>query len=278
MTDQTGFIFAATGADYVALARRAARTLRGVVPDARIDLFADVALDDAVFDRVHSLEHPSRRPKIEAMQRSRFERTIYLDADVICLTGFDDVFAVLDRFDIACCAEQRRNDRRNRIQLQDAEVPVAYPQLNGGLIAYRRSAAMDAFLSDWHRWVHDGTQRFDQHSFRVLLYNSDLRQHVLPAEYNVMFMRPFMPLGPTYCAPRMLHDPALHRGEIGDPETPLQLGKILNDAQVRQLTEMLGHDQTISHYVIPELGERVTPKPKKRGWRSRLRWLRRPKI
>lgn len=277
-TPDRGFVFAATGHDYVTLARRAARNLKQAMPRCQVDLFTDASLDDEIFDRVHLLDHPSRRPKIEAMQRSRFERTIYLDADIAVLAPIDDVFDILDRFDLALVPSQRRNDRRNREQLPGHPVPPAFPQMNSGVMAVRRSAQTDGLLADWHRMVHDGTQKFDQPSLRVLLYEGTLRLHILPDEYNVMFFRPFMLNGAGYTAPRLLHEPKLHKNEAGDPTQPFQLGEILAPPQIKKLAEMLDGDQTLSHYVPVTGGSPIKPTPRKTGWRTFLGNLKRRAI
>ncbi|EYD70655.1 putative nucleotide-diphospho-sugar transferase [Limimaricola hongkongensis] len=273
-----GYIYAATGEGYVTLARKSARSLRRVVPDAQIDLFTDAPLDDAVFDRVHLVEHPTQRPKIEALRRSRFERSIYMDADTVALAPFDDLFGVLDRFDIALCAEQRRNDLRNRTQSPDGDVPAAFPQLNSGLVALRRSAETRAFLDAWHERVHRGDQKFDQLTLRQLLYVSDLRLHVLPPEYNALFLKPFMNLGPAFTAPRMLHSPSLHQRPAGSPDTPFDLSELLTPPQAEKLAELLGADQTIARFVHPGTGTPARPKRHRTGWRTFLGDLRRPFI
>lgn len=294
MTDR-GFVYAATGRDFVTLARRSARALRRVHPEAEIDLFCDEDLEDPVFNRVHRLERVSRRPKMEALLRSRFERTLYMDADTMVVAPVEDMFDVLDQFDIALTAEQRRNDDRSVAQLPEAPVPVAFPVMNGGLIALRRNARTTRFITDWQTWVHERQQKFDQPSLRALLYRSDLRMHVLPPEYNVMFFGPFMRLGPAFTAPRILHQPLLHQNPVGDPTTPLGVGDMLTEPQIVQLNQLLCTDQTLPYFrallaaggaskmasvlpdwlqPTPEAGRNLKlPSP----WRVRLRdWLRSP--
>ena len=59
-----GFVFAATGDKYVTLARRAARTLKQVMPDVPVDLFTDLPVSDPTLSQIHSLETATHRPKI----------------------------------------------------------------------------------------------------------------------------------------------------------------------------------------------------------------------
>ena len=105
-----GFVFATTGALYTVLARRAARTLRKTMPDAQIDLFTDQVLDDPVFTQIHRLHTSSSRPKMEAMRRSRFGKTVYLDADIVVLADVSELFALLDRVEFAACQGVARNN------------------------------------------------------------------------------------------------------------------------------------------------------------------------
>lgn len=259
-----GFVYAATGADYVTLARRSARSLRQVIGDSLpIDLFTDSPVTDPVFDRVHSLSTVSRRPKVEAMLNSRFDRTIYLDCDTICLAPIDDIFDVLDCFDLAICAEQRRNDLRVRTQHRLGTVPVAFPQPNTGLVGLRKSAASRALLEEWHRVIHSGTEKFDQHSFRYLLFHSDLRFHTLPVEYNVMFLGTFMGPARGLAAPRLLHLPKLHEKPAGDPTRPFVVAEELGPNVVARLAQTLNEDATLAaHIALGEAGGLVRPASK----------------
>ena len=244
-----GFIYAATGDLYVTLARRSARALRRVHPDAKIDLFTDQPLEDQVFNRVWQLEHVSRRPKIEALRRSRFQRSVYLDADTALVAPLDDVFDLLEHFDIAMSSEYRRNDLRNTRQVPGAEVPPCFPQLNSGVIAMRQSAMARALLADWHDWVFNRDQLYDQPSLRALLFRSQLRLHVLPPECNVMFFSQFMKIKDGLSAPRLIHQPRLHKNPPGDPMLPLEVKDLLAPAQLEQLALLLSQDKTLARYI-----------------------------
>ncbi|MFN3274520.1 MAG: putative nucleotide-diphospho-sugar transferase [Paracoccus sp. (in: a-proteobacteria)] len=252
MSDQPvrGFVYAATGADYVTLARRSARSLRRVIGDSLpIDLFTDATVTDPVFDRVHSLATVSRRPKVEALLNSRFDRTIYLDCDTICIAPIDDIFDILEHFELAICAEQRRNDQRVRQQHPLGDVPVAFPQPNSGLIGLRKTDATRALLSEWHRVFHAGAEKYDQHSLRYLLFHSHLRFHTLPVEYNVMFLGTFMGPARGLAAPRLLHLPKLHQKAPGDPMRPFIVAEELGPKTVDRLTVTLQEDHTLTRHV-----------------------------
>lgn len=275
----SGVIFATTGQGYQVLARRAARSLKRVAPDLAIDLFTDDPPDDPVFDRIHRLERVSIRPKIEALRRSRFDRTVYLDADIIAVAPIDGLFEAMDRFDIGLCAEQRRSDRRNTVQYSDMPpVPDTFPQMNSGVIALKTSDRTRAMLIDWEHAVHEGRQRFDQISLRAILFHGDLRVLTLPPEYNVMFFAPFQSTRKGFAAPRILHLPRLNkRSDQGEPTAPLDASEILGAARLEGLAEHLATDQTLPFYVLSTDGARQTPAKARRRLIDRIRnIMRRP--
>ena len=185
-----GYVFAASGAGHVKLAEAAARTLRRVAPAAQIDLFADGTPSDAtVFDRVHALDRTWFRPKFEALRRSRFGRTIYLDSDIVVIADPSDIFDVLERFDIAAVHNQHRNSE-HATQIWRREIPAAFPQVNGGLIGIRRSDAVLALIGQVEAALRaDPKLKRDQVPLRELLFDSDLRIAILPPEYNRMQVR-----------------------------------------------------------------------------------------
>lgn len=237
-----GFVYAAAGPDYLTLARRSARALRLVQPDAQIDLFADRVIDDPVFDRIIPLHRVSRRPKMEALRRSRFARTLYLDADVIPLAPLSPLFALLDRFDLGMAIELRHNDVRNKLQLPGLAVPEAFPTMNSGVILCRANPQTQDFLADWEARTHDGTHKIDQRLLRALLFQSRLHIATLPPEWNVMWVGVHIAAGPGFPAPRLLHIPHLHEVAPGDPLRPLTVSEAIPADEARRLAEMIAAD------------------------------------
>lgn len=238
----TGYIFAATGQLHITLARRAARTLRAVSPDAAVDLFTDDAPDDPVFDQVHSLNRSSHRPKIEALRRSRFDRTLYLDTDVAAVAPVDDIFTVLDRFDLTAVQENRRDGRSTGDGTPELN---AFPQINSGVLGIRKSPQTEAFLQEWEAAVLDTGAKRDQPALRGLLWETDLRVHVLPIEYNLMDIRLLRAMGLGNTAPRLLHRPMIKRLPHHNPNQPFGLDEIMKPHVAEQLRKLLQSDRTL---------------------------------
>jgi hypothetical protein len=206
-----GVVLVATGsAKYVALAEQAAASVKRACPGLAVDLFTDAERDLPVFDRVHRLEDPWFRSKIDGLLRSRFARTLYMDADMVAVADFRDVFVVLERFDIALAHDWMRNARLHHTFWRKP-LPPAFPQFNGGLIAIRRTPATTAFLETWKAAVQATDTGRDQISLRELLWDSDLRIATLPEEYNLLLIQSVRHWNTDFAAPRILHSPLFHR-------------------------------------------------------------------
>lgn len=181
-----GVIYVATGADYVDLARASATSLRAVEPDMPIDLFTDdpAAAGLGMFDQVHAVARDHARAKLECMAQTRFQRTLFLDADTLVLAPLGDLFDLLARFECALAHDVRRASALIR-EGRDHATPYAFPQLNSGVMLYRRSDVMLAFLAEWARRYHASGVARDQIILKDLLWESDLRFYVLPPEFNL---------------------------------------------------------------------------------------------
>lgn len=180
---QCGVIYVASGADYIDLACASARSLKAQEPGLPVDLFTDDPVPAGLFDQVHPLTRPGPRAKLTSMQQTRFERTLYLDADTLVVGPLGDLFDVLERFDCALAHDMRRASPL--IRAGDVPTPYAFPQLNSGVFLYRQSQAMLALLAEWERRFHAAGGGRDQPVLKDLLWESDLRFYVLPPEFNL---------------------------------------------------------------------------------------------
>lgn len=245
MTD-CGIVFAATGKSYRSLARRAARNVRQAMPQVQIDLFSDAPLDDPVFDRVHIVERNGPRPKMEALRRSRFQRTLYLDCDTVVLNDVSDIFAVLERADLVGVHEQF-GSAPVAMQVLDYEPPHAFRQINSGVLGVRKSPGTDAFLSLWQSEFERRRLQYDQPLLRQLLWESELRFVILPMEYNQMFPPFIRAASPLMMAPRILHMPKLHESAIHAerPDRPFNPAEMLSAPVRDRFNALLKTDRTL---------------------------------
>lgn len=138
-----------------------------------------------------------RTLKFGALQNSRFEKTLYLDTDTFITDRVDELFEMLDRFDLAVTHAPQRlqyNMVKKGVYEFLGNPPASFPEFNGGVIPFRKNSRTDQFMQDW-RSLYDQLKEkigacMDQQPFRVALFNSDLNFFVLTPEYNLRAMVP----------------------------------------------------------------------------------------
>jgi hypothetical protein len=237
-----GFLFAATGRFFFDSARIAAQTVRRLHPGIPIDIFTDIDEPHPCFDRVVLLDEVWHRAKIDAMIASRFERTLFLDADVFVVGEVRDVFDLLDRFDLALAQDQEQNSAHARAVWR-RPMPAAFPQYNSGVFAYRRTDAVLGLLSDWRAVVRAAGGGRDQPSLRELLWDSDLRIATLPPEYNYASFTNLALFRQDQIAPRIIHN---YRFKTGQAAPAAQVEAVLGPAKSEILSAMLAADRYLA--------------------------------
>ncbi|SFP42533.1 putative nucleotide-diphospho-sugar transferase [Tranquillimonas alkanivorans] len=223
MTD--GVLYVAKGADYLDLAEQSARSLKAHNPHVPVDIFTDRAPVSGIFDRVHTIP-AGRSPKLASLGRSRFTRTLYLDCDTLVCAPLADLFEVVERFDLAVAHDVRRTS--GLIQQSHSErPPYAFPQMNAGVLLYRSSATVLAFLAEWQSRHAEAGHARDQITFRDLLWSSDLRFYVLPPEFNLRRVTVLDAWEPLDARPTIIHSHRLLQHLRGHDERLTDLAAIL---------------------------------------------------
>lgn len=190
--NERGFIYVVSGESFVAEAARSAarvRELHGLpvtlisdrdpAPEHR-GAFDEVRIELSGFDYADKLR----------MRASPYERTIFLDSDTLVTRPLDDVFTLLDRFDVAF----QFTEGGNHYALPG--VPVAFLEPSAGIIAWRRGPAADRFFDDWAS-AYAAIEReqgrkgaWDQRSLRHAAFFGGARIAPLPIEWQVYTYRP----------------------------------------------------------------------------------------
>lgn len=211
-----GIIYIAFGKRYVDEAIFSAKSVK-VFTSLPVCLFTDIETKASCFDQEIIISPEHKRAKVDFLSQSPFERTLYLDSDTEIRSDMTDVFDILDRFDIAAAHDHARKLARWASKIPAyAAVPYAFPEYNGGVILYRRNEAVSAFFENWRACFYENrenTNGQDQASFRISLWNSDLKIHTLPAEFNVrnerlrlqLFRKAAEPGNERLLQPRIFH-------------------------------------------------------------------------
>jgi hypothetical protein len=188
-----GIVYSCSGDFYIGEALRSARSsLRhNAVPHLMFTSGEAGSAEGVSFEHFE----PSANPyadKIANIRRSPFERTIYLDSDTYVVDEIVHVLALLDHYDVAVAYAPAYRG------LADPGVPSAFYEFNTGVLAWRASDRVAAFLRSWEdtylAWLSEepfpgaskasSSRRADQPAFRRCAWEHQMRLFVLAPEYN----------------------------------------------------------------------------------------------
>jgi hypothetical protein len=183
-----GVLYVARGDRYLEAAVQSAQSARRVTPGVRIAIATDGPAPGGFDEAIRIDEPDAYRAKIVAMIASPFDRTLLIDVDTYAAADVSEAFRILDAFDIAAAHDP------NRASLPLDDVPGSFPELNTGVIAYRRTEPVErllhAWLDEYDRLAPLGPTSYDQPSFRRTVYKAtDVRLAVLPSEFNLRFWK-----------------------------------------------------------------------------------------
>ncbi|NBB81740.1 MAG: hypothetical protein GVY36_20270 [Verrucomicrobia bacterium] len=254
---------------YTELAERAAHSVKENCPGLEVDLFTDQPVEMPVFDRIHQLDDPWHGSKMDAMALSRFDKTLYLDADLLVIADIRDVFEVLNRFDMAMAHDPIRNGERCNTFWRKS-LPNAVPQFNGGVVAFRRSPGVVDLIKNWSTVVRENDFQKDQPVLRELVWDSDLRIATLPSEYNLMRFKDLHLWRTHHAAPRIIHSPQFHKHFTKNKKKRLgSLEDLLGPVTASKLPLLISADRSLARMAgrAPHLPTR------KEIWLRRLRLM-----
>lgn len=200
-----GILYVATDDDLVDEAILSAESARSAIEDVSLGIVVEGEKSVDYFDTVINLKSPSYgfKDKIKGMNKSPFNKTIYLDTDTYIHEDISEIFSLLNRFDIAAT----HNPNRDLYTNTALGVPECFPEYNTGVIAFNKTLR-DGFFTEWcENYSEDHLG--DQPSFRKVLYNSDIKTATLPREYN------YLPRYPAH----LVKDVKIFHGRLLDIDT-----------------------------------------------------------
>ncbi|MCB9079345.1 MAG: hypothetical protein H6631_17220 [Anaerolineaceae bacterium] len=193
-----GVIYIATGKTYIDEVTTSVASLKTKMPHIPITLFTDQGKNSPHFDQVIKIDPTSGfEVKVQYMSQSPYDYTLFLDSDTYICDDVSDLFTLLDRFDIAAAHAPFR-----AVCTVDG-VPETFPELNTGVLLYKKTSQLESMLSEWLNLYkqYQDSKYPDQPAFRQALYESNLRIAILTPEYNCRFIFP----GYAHGAVKLLH-------------------------------------------------------------------------
>lgn len=156
--------------------------------DIPITLFTDRDIDCEYIDEIKIIKPDHIRSKVDYISESPYKKTLYLDSDTVIARNISDMFDVLDRFDVGVTHDYARK-RENYCNIPEYDrIPYSFSEVNGGIMAFNDSDKVKAFFKLWKKYFYKYrhlTSGWDQVSLRISLWESQVRLHHYPPEYNV---------------------------------------------------------------------------------------------
>lgn len=199
--NRNGLLYVATGQKCLFEAIHNARVSRSSNPGLPIAVISDLddlALSSGAFDIVCKHRYPvySYRDKISGLLELPFDVTLFLDSDACIVHPLDMFFDIALTFDISAAQAPVRFPSG----WIDHQVPEFFPELNTGVLLFRRSPLQSEFIKTWlslyDQLYENSGQTWDQASFRSVLWsflnNSSFQLFQLSPEYNIRTSKPWV--------------------------------------------------------------------------------------
>ena len=192
-----GIVYAAVGNKFLQEAILSATSLKKYEPNVHLTIFTNEKFTNTTFDKIIPIIDPEnwRNGKLYAFKHSPYEKTIFLDTDTYICDRFSEIFILLNKYDMAASLSEIYGEYIFDIPELD-QLKDSFPEINSGFVAFKQSRNWESFLNDWidtyrsqkkQREIQGKLKTADQPSFRLALYRSKLRYHILPPTYNTRF-------------------------------------------------------------------------------------------
>jgi len=185
---QRGIVYSATGERFVGEAINSAKSsLRfNKVPHF---IFCDVEPGEPIEGVTFSRFAPCGNPLLDRIRnicQAPFKRVIYLDTDTYVIDNIEELFDLLERFDVAVAHAP------GYVKCDDNGQSEAFNDFNAGVIVFRKSPGVHALLAHWRDIYESWTKtppfnlqgKEDQPALRRALWESSVSLYVLGPEYN----------------------------------------------------------------------------------------------
>ena len=95
-----GALYICYGDKYIQEGIISAESLKKFHPDLHVTFFSDKAFSSQFVDKVEITKPNAKRPKVEYINQTPYEETLFLDVDTVINYKINDVFDLLGKFDI----------------------------------------------------------------------------------------------------------------------------------------------------------------------------------
>ena len=183
-----GILYIVFGDNFIQELKFSAESVKKHNPDMHITVFSDREINCEFIDDVKTIEVRHMRPKIDYISQSPYEKTLFLDTDTIINHSLEDLFGILDKYDIALAHDLARKRKKFTNTIPEyGEIPYSFSEVNTGVMAFNKNKRVLDLFEGWRQrfYQYYSIVPWDQPSFRISLWKSDVSLYVLPVECNI---------------------------------------------------------------------------------------------
>jgi len=183
-----GVLYIAFGDNFLKEMLYSAESVKRNSPDMHITVFSDREVDSDFIDDCRLIEVKHIRAKVDYIQYSPYDQTIFLDTDTVVDHDISEMFGILEKYDFAICHDlARKRENVSKLIPEYAEIPYAFSEINPGVMVFNMNERVSKFFSGWRElfYKHFDKWPYEQPTFRTALWQSDVSLYILPPEYNI---------------------------------------------------------------------------------------------
>ncbi|MFY0599370.1 MAG: hypothetical protein JXR03_06840 [Cyclobacteriaceae bacterium] len=186
-------MYVAVGDEYVKEAENSAKSLIKVDPNASICLISNQPYLGVVFTNSLEVSFPVDPEnaklgylfKIIGMLETPFERTIFVDTDTYFCDNCEELFGILEFFDLLICHDFQET---SFAQIDGVDL-AGYHTYNTGVIAFNSSPQVIQLIKNWRDVFQRKMDSYwsDQPAFMDALLSNFVKVYVMQTHYNFRF-------------------------------------------------------------------------------------------
>jgi len=179
----SGILYISADDSYLTEAKQSAQSVKSQMPDTPTAIITDTSSPGSMFDVVIERDDLTSSVVVKSnhIHRTPFNRTLYLDTDTYVTQPLDDIFDILDHYDIATALEKGEH--------YDIGLPPSVAHRQGGVIAFKDTQRVTELFELWReiyaRQREEGHMS-DQPPLTKAVLESGVSIHTLPVEDNCL--------------------------------------------------------------------------------------------
>ncbi|GAA1322702.1 hypothetical protein GCM10009647_056980 [Streptomyces sanglieri] len=212
--DDLGVIYLAFGYEYAVQAIQSVCSLKSIHPELDASILTNVPLKEEISDSisykgtvvgpklfdnviyVNDSNDSNRDYKTTINEYSPYDKTLFLDCDIIIKSRIKDGFKILDYADIAALyrplpSGPMVNSWGGKINVEGLDIEHISSFYSGVIFFNKRDSK--EFFERWNKKYQEFGYKFDQYAFTHSIITSNIHYLPLPATWNAMdnHMKPY---------------------------------------------------------------------------------------